>query len=155
MYSRLLPLGGIPLERVIVLPQGRDDAENQARYNLVDFVVDPVPYSGVNGTLEALAMGVSVVTLCGRKHGERTSNSILTNLRVTQTIAHSGSEYVAIAERLANDVTFASEVRAAIRAGIASSPLTDMRAHTRNLERAYVRALQQRYPEALAASGDG
>ena len=149
VYARLLPFGGIPLERVIILPQGRDDAENQARYNLIDFAVDPVPYSGVNGTLEALGMSVPVVTLCGRTHGERTSYSILTNLGVTQTIAHSGSEYVAIAERLANDAAFAVEVRAAIRAGISSSPLTDMRAHTRNLERAYVEALQRRRPEVL------
>ena len=118
-------------------------------------MVDPVPYSGVNGTLEALAMGVPVVTLCGRKHCERTSYSILTNLGVSETVAHSGSEYVDIAVRLATDATFAAEVRAAVHAGIASSPLTDMRAHTRNLERAYVKALQQRCPEALTASGNG
>ena len=78
-------------------------------------------------------MGVPVVTLRGRKHGERTTASILTNLGVTQTIADSGSAYVDIAVRLATDATFAAEVRAAIRTGIASSPLTDMRAHTRNL----------------------
>ena len=48
------------------VPQGRDDAENQARYALVDFVLDPMPYGGVNGTMEALDMGVPVVTLCGR-----------------------------------------------------------------------------------------
>ena len=155
VYARLLPIGGIPLERVIAVPQGRGDAENQARYHLIDFVVDPVPYGGVNGTLEALDMGVPVVTLCGRKHSERTSYSILTNLGVSQTIAHSSSEYVDIAVRLASDATFATEVREAIRAGIASSPLTDMRAHTRNLERAYVEALQRRCPEALAASGNG
>ena len=82
VYARLLPAGGIPIERVLVLPQGRGDAENQARYHLIDFVLDPVPYSGVNGTLEALGMGVPVVTLCGRKHCERTSYSILTNLGV-------------------------------------------------------------------------
>ncbi len=155
VYARLLPIGGIPLDRVIVLPQGRDDAENQARYQLIDFVVDPVPYSGVNGTIEALAMDVPVVTLCGRKHCERTSYSILTNLGVGQTIAHSGSEYVDIAVRLATDANFAAEVRAVIRARLAASPLTDMPAHTRNLERAYVEALQQRFPEAVATSHHG
>jgi predicted O-linked N-acetylglucosamine transferase (SPINDLY family) len=100
-------------------------------------------------------MGVPVVTLCGRKHCERTSYSILANLRVTQTVAQSSSEYVDIAVRLATDSAFAAEVRAAVRAGIASSPLTDMRAHTRNLERAYIEALRQRRPETLAASGNG
>ena len=56
---------GIAAERLLFVPQGRDDAENQARYRLVDFVLDPMPYGGVNGTLEALDMGVPVVTLVG------------------------------------------------------------------------------------------
>ncbi len=155
VYARLLPAGGIPIERVLVLPQGRGDAENQARYHLIDFVLDPVPYSGVNGTLEALGMGVPVVTLCGRKHCERTSYSILTNLGVAATIAHSANEYVDIAVRLATDANFAAEFRAAIRAGLGKSPLTDMPAHTRNLERAYLEALRRRVPEALTASGNG
>ena len=40
-----------------------------------------MPYGGVNGTLEALDMGVPVVTLVGRRHAERTSYSILTQPR--------------------------------------------------------------------------
>ena len=72
------------------VPQGRDDAENQARYELVDFVLDPMPFGGVNGTLEALDMGVPVVTLVGKRHGERTGYSMLANLGVTDTIAQSG-----------------------------------------------------------------
>lgn len=141
VYARLLRAATIPLERVIVLPQGRNDAEGQARYSVLDFSLDPLPYGGVNSTLEALDMGVPVVTLCGRKHGERTSYSILANLGVTQTVATSGSEYVAIAVRLAADPAFRSEVRAAIAAGLASSALTDMPRHTRALEAAYERAL--------------
>ena len=62
-------------------------------------------------------MGVPVVTLLGRRHGERTSYSILANLGVTTTVAASGSEYVDIAERLATDAVFMREVRAAIRDG--------------------------------------
>jgi predicted O-linked N-acetylglucosamine transferase (SPINDLY family) len=135
-----------------VLPQGRNDAESQARYHLIDFTLDPLPYGGANGTLEALDMDVPVVTLIGAKHGERCGYSILSNLGVTQTIAASGSEYVEIAVRLATDAAFMAEVRAAIRDGVEHSPLTDMVAHTRNLERAYLQALEQSYPAALAAS---
>jgi len=43
---------------------------------------------------EALDMGVPVLTLCGKRHGERSSFSILKNLGVTETIAQSGQEYV-------------------------------------------------------------
>ena len=47
------------------------------------------------------------------------------------------------------------DVRAAIRAGLAASPLTDHAAHTRALERAYVAALAARAPDALAAAAPG
>ncbi len=133
-----------------MLAAGRDEAESQARYHVVDLVLDPLPYGGVNGTLEALDMGVPVVTLCGRRHGERSSYSILANLGVRSTVAHSEREYVAIAARLADDRAFMAHVREAIRAGLAASPLTDIDAHARNLERAYTTALERRYPAALA-----
>ena len=46
-----------------------------------EFLVKPYGWlSGVNGTLEALDMHVPVVTLVGKRHGERTSYSILVNL---------------------------------------------------------------------------
>ena len=155
VHKRILSAGGIADARVRVLPQGRNEAENQARYQVIDLVLDPLPFGGVNGTLEALDMNVPVVTLVGRRHGERSTYSILANLGVTQTIAHSGSEYVAIAERLAADAAFRSEVKATIRAGLADSPLTDMDAYARNLEEAYRQALQARAPVALAVAGDG
>ena len=149
---RLFGAAGIALQRTVVLPAGRNEAENQARYGVVDLALDPLPYGGVNGTLEALDMGVPVVTLCGRRHGERSAYSILANLGVLDTVAHDPGEYVAIAARLTDDRTFSAQVRAAIRAGLARSLLIDMDAHTRNLERAYLTALERRYPAALAGS---
>jgi len=157
LYLRLTSAAGIPAERLVFVPQGRDDAENQARYALVDFVLDTMPFGGVNGTLEALDMGVPVVTLVGRRHGERTSYSILANLGVTETVAQSGREFVDIAVRLAEDRPFMTSVRAAIRERLGASALTDMRAHTRHLEAAYLEALRQRCPDvvATAVAGDG
>jgi protein O-GlcNAc transferase len=152
LYERLAAAGGIAPDGLLFLPQGRNDAENQARYAIVDFVLDPMPYGGVNGVLEPLDAGVPVVTLLGKRHGERTAYSILANLGVTATIALSGREYVDIAGRLADDAAFMSDVRTAIRAGIARSTLTDRVAHTRALERAYIDALARKAPDALAAA---
>ncbi|MCC7328469.1 MAG: tetratricopeptide repeat protein [Burkholderiales bacterium] len=151
-FLRLIATVGIAADRVFFLPQGRDDAQNQARYHLVDFVLDTMPFGGVNGTIEALDMGVPVVTLVGRKHGERMTYSILANLGVTATIAQTGRDFVDIAVRLADDPPFRAEVRAQIVAGLANSALTDMSAHTRHLEAAYREALAEHAPEALAAS---
>jgi len=152
VFEHIADVAGIARDRILFVPQGRDDAEGQARYRVIDFVLDPMPYGGVNGTLEALAMGVPVVTLVGRRHAERTSYSILANLGVTETVAQSGRDYVDIAVRLATDAAFMRAVRERIAAGIRKSPLTDMDAHVRHLEAAYVEALEQRAPEALAAS---
>jgi protein O-GlcNAc transferase len=140
-YVNLATAMGIANDRLLFLPQGRDDAENQARYHVVDFVLDTMPFGGVNGTLEALDMGVPVVTLVGKRHGERTSYSILANLGVPQTIAMTGRDYVDIAVRLADDAQFRATVKAAIAAGLATSPLVDMEQHTRHLEAAYRVAL--------------
>lgn len=152
VFRQLAAVAGIAPNRVVFVPQGRDDAENQARYRLVDFVLDPLPYGGVNGTLEALDMNVPVVTLVGRRHSERTSFSILTNLGVAETIARTGGDYVAIAVRLATDRSFMRAVRERIAAGLACSPLTNIAAHTRHLEAAYVKALELRAPESLAGT---
>jgi predicted O-linked N-acetylglucosamine transferase (SPINDLY family) len=108
-----------------------------------------MPFGGVNGTLEALDMGVPVVTLVGRRHGERTGYSILANLGVTATIAQTEAEYVDIAVRLATDKPFMGSVRAAIRSALPNSLLADPVAYARSLERAYVSALEARAPEAL------
>jgi predicted O-linked N-acetylglucosamine transferase (SPINDLY family) len=149
LYRQIAAAAGISAERLVFVAQGRSDEENQARYELVDFVLDPLPFGGVNGTLEALDMGVPVVTLVGTRHGERTSFSILANLGVIATVANSAPEYVEIAVRLATDQGFVADVRTAIRNGIAASTLTDMPRHTRALEAAYEEALRLKWPEAL------
>lgn len=141
-YQRVFAEGGIARERLVFIPQAASEAENVARYELVDFVLDPMPYGGVNGTIEALGMGVPVVTLCGRRHSERTSYAILRALGIEETIAHSGSEYVALAVRLAHDKTFFVRVRERIAEQVQRAPYADSGFYTRSLERAYDTALQ-------------
>jgi predicted O-linked N-acetylglucosamine transferase (SPINDLY family) len=153
LYEQMAAAAGIAANRLLFLPQGRDENENQSRYTLVDFVLDTLPYGGVNGTMEALAMGVPVVTLVGKRHGERSTYSILANLGVLDTVAQGGREYVGIAVRLATDDAFMGHVRNAIRANLGHSALTDMVSHTRHLEAAYLHALAERAPEALASEG--
>ncbi|MBK6806084.1 MAG: hypothetical protein IPG84_15155 [Betaproteobacteria bacterium] len=145
----------MPADRLLFLPQGRNDAENQARYRVVDVVLDPMPFGNVNGTIEPLAMGVPVVTLVGRRHGERSSYSILVNAGVTSTVAHSGRDYLNLAVRLAEDASFAREAREAIACGLPASPLVDGAAHTRHLEAAYVAAIGEGAPGAQADAGAG
>ncbi|CAH1387462.1 O-linked N-acetylglucosamine transferase, SPINDLY family protein [Candidatus Nitrotoga sp. M5] len=143
-YLQRLKVAGIAATRVVFIPPGKDGAHNQARYTMVDMVLDTLPYGGVNGTLEALDMGVPVVTLCGERHGERTGFSILTNLGVTATIASNEQEFIDISKRLANDQTFYTSVTDAIRRGLADSPLVNMDDYVRHLEETFRQALLQK-----------
>jgi len=143
-YLKRVKEAGIDVSRVVFIPAGADEFVNQARYSVVDISIDPFPYGGANGTLEALDMGVPVVTLCGKRHGERSSFSILKNLGVTETIAQSGREYVEIAVRLATDRLFYAAVKEKILMGLTQSELVDMDSHTRNLEATYMQALKEK-----------
>ncbi len=149
IYRNLMKSAGIPEDRYLFLPSPGNLAMRQARYAMIDFVLDPMPFGNVNGTLEPLDAGVPVVTLVGRRHGERSSYSILKNLGETRTVANDGTEYVDIAVRLSGDPAFMSEVRAGIRRGLEGSLLTDMRQHCRHLEEAYLKALEMKAPEVL------
>ncbi len=115
-YENIMRAAEIPAAQFRFIPSGPTEAERLARYRVVDFVIDSMPYGGVNGTLEALYMGVPVVTLLGSHHSERTSASMMTHLGVTDTIAQSPSQYVQIARKLANEPPFRTDVSTRIRA---------------------------------------
>ena len=80
--SSRLELRGPVVDRHAHLVQYRDD---------VDIALDPAPYNGSTTTCEALWMGVPVVTLVGPAHRQRVSYSILKNIGIEDTIAHTGS----------------------------------------------------------------
>ncbi|MGC2458713.1 MAG: tetratricopeptide repeat protein [Gallionellaceae bacterium] len=138
---RQVTAAGIDPARIIFIPAAKEETINRARYELLDMALDTFPYSGGDTTLAALDMGVPVVTLRGQRHSERTSYSILMNLGVTQTIAHSESEFVEIAARLAVDTIWRNSIADQIRKAMASSSLVDMDAYTRHLEDAYRMAI--------------
>ncbi|MDR1530230.1 MAG: tetratricopeptide repeat protein [Burkholderiales bacterium] len=143
IYRHLMKSAGIGEDRYLFLPIPEGEAMRQARYAIIDFVLDPMPYGNVNGALEPLDAGVPIVTLLGRRHGERTTYSILKNLGETRTVAESGNDYIEIAARLANDPAFMGDVREGIRKGLKESSLVDMEQHCRYLEEAYLVAIQQ------------
>ncbi|MGE0714791.1 MAG: tetratricopeptide repeat protein [Alphaproteobacteria bacterium] len=71
---------------------------------LADVFLDSIGWSGCNSTLEAVAAGLPIVTLPGDLMRGRHTSAILRMLGVTETIAASEDEYVAIAARLGGDV---------------------------------------------------
>ena len=119
--------------------QGNDAShvEHMNRYNTIDIGLDPFPYNGTATTLDALWMGVPVITLEGISHAGRVGVSQMSNLGLQELIAHNQNEYVEIAVALARDLPRLATLRAGMRERILASPLMNVAGFTSDLERAY------------------
>lgn len=139
----ILAKAGIGADRVAFLPPGRDDAERRARYRLVDVVLDTFPYAGGDTTVAALDSGVPVVSLTGRRHSERTGESILTHAGLPGLVTRSEDDYVALAVRLARDAAFREKTADEVRVAYATKLAEGHAGYVRALEAAYLRALEE------------
>src|SRR6202042_809150 len=92
-------------------------------YHRLDLGLDTFPYNGHTTSLDALWMGVPVVSLAGERAVSRAGLSQLSNLGLPELVAHSEAEYVHMAGGLARDLERLAELRATLRARMEASPL--------------------------------
>jgi predicted O-linked N-acetylglucosamine transferase (SPINDLY family) len=104
-------LGLAAEEHCMILPRLSLD-EFIAASGLCDVMLDSFGWSGGNTTLETLTHGVPIVTLEGEFMRGRQTSTVLQMMDVTETIAATLDDYVAIAVRLGQD----AEQRRAIKA---------------------------------------
>ncbi len=109
-------------------------------YQNVDIALDPFPYAGGTTTMDALYMGVPVVTLAGRWATARAGVTLLTNAGLPQWIAHTPQEYIALAASLASDLPALAELRRTLRTHLKSSVLMDGPRFAADVERTFRRA---------------
>ncbi|HEX4797538.1 MAG TPA: tetratricopeptide repeat protein [Humisphaera sp.] len=105
-----------------------------AHHHKIDIALDPFPYGGGTTTLDALWMGVPVVTLAGATAVGRGSVSILSNVGLSELIAGSAEQYIDIAVSLANDIDRLTKLRASMRERLLASPLMDAAGFARDME---------------------
>ncbi len=132
-------------ERCVFLPP-MDRATFIQLMMLSDVFLDTVRWSGGHTALEALAVGLPIVTWPRGAMRGRHSAAFLTALGVTTTIAHNAEAYVDIAARLAADTPWRREVSAQIVEG--HPHLYDDTRCVRALEAFYARAARRRTDDA-------
>jgi predicted O-linked N-acetylglucosamine transferase (SPINDLY family) len=103
----------------------------------IDITLDTLPYNGHTSSLDSLWMGVPVVTQTGQLAVGRAGLSILSNLALTELVAHRGDNDVRIASELARDLPRLSSLRATLRERMQASPIMDAPRFARNLEAIY------------------
>jgi len=112
-------------------------------YHGVDIGLDTYPYHGTTTTLEALWMGVPVVTLAGDWHASRVGVSILARAKADDLIAANRADFVKIAAGLAGKPDVIAEYRKHLRGMLLRGGLLDGEAFTGALENAYRDAVRQ------------
>jgi predicted O-linked N-acetylglucosamine transferase (SPINDLY family) len=132
----LLGRAGVEARRVeFVEPRGR--REYLELYHRVDLVLETSPYNGHTTSLDALWMGVPVVSLAGDLPVSRAGLSQLSNIGMPELVARTGEEYVAIVEQWAGDLPRLARLRASLRERMKRSVLMDAPRFTRGVEQAY------------------
>ncbi len=93
--------------------------------NRVDIALDPFPYPGGTTTVEALWMGVPVLTLAGDRFLSRQGVGLLMNAGMPEWVAADPEDYVARAVAHANDLRGLTQLRHGLRQQVLSSPIFD------------------------------
>jgi predicted O-linked N-acetylglucosamine transferase (SPINDLY family) len=125
---------GIPAERLRFA--GPSSAlDYLCAWGEVDIGLDPFPYNGGTTTMDALWMGVPVVTLAGRLAVARTGASLLS--AVGLPVAETPEQYLSTAMFLVDNIPKNPDIRKNVRHAMAHSPLMDEKGLVRTLEAAY------------------
>jgi predicted O-linked N-acetylglucosamine transferase (SPINDLY family) len=132
--ARLVRLG-LPLDRVVLEP--RKPSNQYVLYNRIDIALDPFPFNGGATTMDALWMGVPVITLAGEYFTARMGVTILTNAGLPEMIADDEAAYVALATGLATDPSRLRAVRHGLRQKVKDSRMMDHAALAADMETAY------------------
>jgi protein O-GlcNAc transferase len=134
-FSERLSALGVDLSRVEFRgPVGLTDM--MADYADIDIALDPVPYNGGTTSLQAMWMGVPVLTQMGAHFVSRMGASFMTAAGLPEWVAQDDDGYVAIAQQMASDRNALLALKQGLRARLQNQPAWNVQAHVRALEEA-------------------
>jgi predicted O-linked N-acetylglucosamine transferase (SPINDLY family) len=127
---------GIARERLDLRAWTRGYAGHLDTFAEIDVALDCFPYPGMTTSLEAILMGVPVVTLAGDRFAGRIGEAILKVIGHPEWVARDEEAYIAIAQGLALDREGRAGLRRDLRQALLASPLANPRRFTSGLEAA-------------------
>ncbi|OYU12069.1 MAG: hypothetical protein CFE38_09820 [Comamonadaceae bacterium PBBC1] len=133
--ERLQKLGVDPVRVEFRGPTGLTDM--MAEYADMDIALDPVPYNGGTTSLQALWMGVPVITLEGEHFVSRLGASFMRAAGLPEWVADDDDQYLQIAVRMAKDRAALLQLKRGLRARLRALPGWDPVAHTRAMVDAF------------------
>jgi predicted O-linked N-acetylglucosamine transferase (SPINDLY family) len=129
---------GVDVGRVQFATGALPLAEHLDAIAAADIVLDPFPYNGNTATMEALWMGVPVVSLAGSRFVGRMGTDLLDKIGRRDLVARDEAGYVAMAIALANDPSRRDLLRQTLRSDVNRSVLVDAGRFARSFEDAVI-----------------
>ncbi|MGA9665069.1 MAG: glycosyltransferase, partial [Gallionella sp.] len=126
---------GIAPDR-LMLEGGSPRSELLAAYRTVDIALDPFPYPGGTTSVEAIWMGVPVITRRGDRFLSHMGETIAHNAGLQDWIAADDDEYVARAVEHTARLDRLATLRAGLRQQVLASPVFDASRFAGNFEAA-------------------
>lgn len=124
----------LPMERIDFRGFSADYLQE---YNDVDIALDTFPYTGGLTTVEALLMGVPVISLYGERHGTRFGFSFLSNISLAELATDTRTAYIRLAVGLAYDKLLLKELHNCLRGMVQQSSLMAGSNYCRDAEYMY------------------
>ena len=101
-------------------------AEHLRLLSQTHLCLDPWPWNGHMTTLNALWMGVPVLTLAGDRRAWRMGRCMLSALGLDELVTDSRDAYVETAVKMARDAGLLGDLRSGLRQRLAESPLSSV-----------------------------
>ena len=105
-------------------------------YNKIDIALDPFPYSGGVTSLEAIWMGVPVLTKKGFRFVSHTTESINHNSGMSDWVVSDENEYVKKAIKFSKDLELLTNINKNLRQKALKSPLFNSAVFAKQLNKA-------------------
>ncbi|MRR49774.1 MAG: glycosyltransferase family 41 protein [Rhodocyclaceae bacterium] len=137
--KRELSIRDIDPVRIILAKRTETRADHLSRLQLADVALDTGPYNSHSTAMDALWVGVPLVTLQGETLAGRVGASLLHSCHLVELIAMTTEQYIEIACNLARDRDRLDYLRKHLVENRGSLPLFDMRRFANDLEDIYRR----------------
>ena len=121
-------------EQLILEGESKTRKELLNIYNKIDIVLDPFPFQGNTTSIEAVWMGVPIITLKGNRYISHFGESINSNLNMSNWIAENCEDYILKAKKFSSDINELSKIRTSLRQSCLQSPVFDSKRFSKNFD---------------------
>ena len=121
-------------EQLILEGESKTRKELLNIYNKIDIALDPFPFQGNTTSIEAVWMGVPIITLKGNRYISHFGESINSNLNMSNWIAENYADYILKAKKFSSDINELSKIRTSLRQSCLQSPVFDSKRFSKHFD---------------------